>query len=155
MIKHALTLRAVCADDETALAKFFTENDRPSITNRFHPFPLDQQTARRIASAQHLDRYYIALIEKEVVGMVMLRGWDEGYSIPSFGIVVGHNHHGQGYGRQMTEFALSEARRVGCTSVRLTVDADNERAVHLYQSLGFSEAKRDANGKIVMSKVLS
>jgi ribosomal protein S18 acetylase RimI-like enzyme len=72
----------------------------------------------------------------------MLRGWDEGFDVPSFGVLVDHRTQGQGLGRRMTEFAIAEARRLGSRRVRLTVNESNQAAVHLYRSLGFEEVSR-------------
>ena len=91
----------------------------------------------------------------------MLRGWDEGFQIPSFGIIVDYRYHGLGLGRRMTEFAIEEARRLNCSRVRLSVYESNDRALCLYRSLGFEEISREAvvvhgspDIKIVMVKGL-
>ena len=92
--------------------------------------------------------------------MSMLRGFDEGFEVPSFGIFVDHRHHGQGIGRRLTAWTVEEARRRGYPSVRLSVYASNARALGLYRSLGFEEQQRDlvtqAGGedqKILMTKL--
>lgn len=139
----AATIRQVQSKDYEVLARFFEENNRLEITRHFHPFPLTLQTAYQIACNSHLDRYYIAIWNKHIVGLCMFRGWDEGFEIPSFGIFVDYRYHGRGLGRQMTEFAIEEARRLGCHSIRLSVYASNMSAMHLYISLGFNEINRE------------
>jgi len=91
----------------------------------------------------------------------MLRGWDEGYSIPSFGILVDHRFHNCGVGTRMTQFAIAEALGLGCEQVRLSVYASNEVALRLYGSLGFEERARKSvlvmgqpDEKIIMVKDL-
>jgi [ribosomal protein S18]-alanine N-acetyltransferase len=79
---------------------------------------------------------------EDVLGFSMLRGFDEGYEIPSFGIFVDHESHGQGIGRRLTAWTIEQARRRGCPAVRLTVYADNAAALGLYASLGFREQER-------------
>lgn len=69
----------------------------------------------------------------------MLRGWDEGFEIPSFGIFVDYRHHGLGLGKQMTEFGIDKARKQGCHSIRLSVYESNKRAIRLFKSLGFEQ----------------
>jgi ribosomal protein S18 acetylase RimI-like enzyme len=125
-----------------ALARFFGENDRAETTAYFHPFPLTALTAKRITHGTHKDRYYVAITGTEVVGLAMLRGWDEGYEIPSFGVVVDYRVHRQGLGRRLTEYAIAEARKLGCSAVRLSVWESNTDAVRLYKSLGFVELER-------------
>jgi len=73
----------------------------------------------------------------------MLRGWDEGFEIPSFGILIDHHYRGLGLGKQIAEFGISEARDLGCPGIRLSVYASNVQAVKLYLSLGYRETTRE------------
>jgi ribosomal-protein-alanine N-acetyltransferase len=157
----SITIRPLQAADYESLARFFDENNRPEITRHFHPFALSPETARELACAKHSDRYYIALRGAAVVALSMLRGWDEGYEVPSFGVIVDHRLHNRGVGARMTEFTLGEARRLGCARVRLSVFASNPAAVRVYAARGFVETGREPvapagepDEKIVMLKEL-
>jgi ribosomal protein S18 acetylase RimI-like enzyme len=156
-----VTIRQVQEMDREALARFFEENDKPEVTKYFHPFPLNDKTASDITGAEQLDHYYVGLKGKSIVGFYMLRGWGEGYAIPSFGVFVDYRYHRRGLGRQFTEHAVAEARRFNCPAVRLSVYESNVSAVRLYNSLGFQEIKREPtlesgvpDTKIVMMKEL-
>ena len=160
-----ITIRPVETGDYQALADFFAANDRAEVTGTFNPFPLTAETAHRIACVLKQDRYYVAVSgepEGAIVGLCMLRGWDEGYAVPSFGVFVDWRQHGRGLGRRLTEFAVAEAKALGCSRVRLTVFASNAPAVHLYRSVGFEETDRETverdgepDVKIVMTIVLN
>jgi [ribosomal protein S18]-alanine N-acetyltransferase len=123
------------------LAALFERNSG-AVTDSFDPFPLNDAQARSIALKAHEDLYYLALQGRRAVGMSMLRGFDEGYEVPSFGIVVDREHHGQGIGRQLTVWTIEQARLQDCPAVRLSVYADNAVARGLYESLGFVEIER-------------
>ncbi len=149
---------AVGPDRHDQLVALFERNHVARVTELFDPFPLDAEQARRIALEPHEDRYYLALRDGRPVGLSMLRGFDEGYAIPSFGIFVDHESHGEGVGRALTAWTVEQARRRGCPAVRLTVYAANRPALRLYESLGFVERERQAvqragapDEKIVMS----
>ena len=143
MSEHTTTMiQIIQACDYEDLVQFFEENNKSEITRHFHPFPLTQKTVFDIVYINHLDRYYIAIRNEHIVGFCMLRGWEEGYEIPSFGAFVDYKYHGQGIGRALTEFAIAEAVRLGCPKVRLSVYASNVRALSLYRSLGFEEVSR-------------
>ncbi len=162
MTEHlAPTIRQVQHTDIEELTHFLEENNRPDTTRQFHPFPLTRETACEIARMGRLDRFYVTISKGTIVGLCMLRGWDAGFDIPSFGILVDHRYHCIGLGRHMTEFAIAEAKRLGCGSVRLTVYASNVRSVRLYLSLGFKEIYREpvivaaeADTKLIMMKDL-
>ncbi len=138
-MSSVIQVRPVSKADYSMLSRFLDDNNLPQVTRYFHPFPLTAETAYRIACTDHLDRYYIALARGQLVGLCMLRGWDEGFEIPSIGILVDHRRQRLEVGRIMTRFAISEASRLECPVLRLTVHASNKPAVRLYRSLGFIE----------------
>ena len=157
----ALTHRLINTEDFKTLVHFFEQNNKHEITRQFTAFPLTSDTAYKIACTDHMDRYYFACWHEHTIALLMLRGWDQGFEIPSFGILVDHHYRGFGLGRQITEFGISEARNLGCQSIRLSVYASNVHAVRLYLFLGFQEIIREScicagerDEKIIMLKNL-
>ncbi len=155
------TIREVTEEDAFSLAQFFEDNNTPEVTRQFSPFPLTAETASRIARDRRRDRYYIGLDRGKIVALAMLRGWDEGFEIPSFGICVDRRYRRRGIGRAMTQFSIAAARALGATSIRLSVYASNARAIGLYEGLGFHETERrpvsvagTSDVKIVMAREL-
>jgi glycosyltransferase involved in cell wall biosynthesis/RimJ/RimL family protein N-acetyltransferase len=156
-----MLLREVEPGDIASLTRFFTRNDVSEVVAGFDPFPLNEETAARIASRVGRDRYYAAFLGDRVVGFSMLRGWDEGYDVPSFGIFVDFDFHGAGIGSRMTEWTVEQARRLGCRRVRLSVYGQNNAARRIYERLGFAEVERHtvehrgrSDDRIVMVKEL-
>jgi len=156
-----LAIRALERRDEKPLSRFFVRNAVPNVTSGFDPFPLTTETARKIALEPRRDCYYGALLGGRLVGMSMLRGWDEGFEVPSFGVVVDPEFAGKGIGGRLTDFAIAEATRLGSPSVRLSVYASNPLAHAMYERRGFEEVERrpiERNGsrdeRIVMMKAL-
>jgi len=125
-----------------ALAELFERNSIAGVSTNFDPFPLTAVQARAIALDRHKDAYYLALRGGSTIGMSMLRGFDEGYEIPSFGIFVDHKNQGRGIGRALTVWTIEQAHLRGCSAVRLSVYAKNNAARGLYASLGFEEQER-------------
>jgi ribosomal protein S18 acetylase RimI-like enzyme len=138
-----LRFEAVSPPHADALAGLFARNSGPAIADRFDPFPLSAEQGRRIALDPSKDDYYLAFAGERTVGFSMLRGFDAGFTIPSFGIFIDREHQGQGVGRRLTEWTVEQARRRGCTAVRLSVYAANAPALALYSSLGFRERERE------------
>lgn len=141
-LSEELRFAAVGPEHADALVALFERNSLPAVAEMFDPFPLTAAQARRIALEPGRDGYYMATRGEDLLGFSMLRGFDEGYEIPSFGIFVDHERHGQGIGRRLTAWTIEQARRRGCPAVRLTVYGDNAAALGLYTSLGFREQER-------------
>ena len=137
-----LRFEEVGAEHAEALVALFERNSIPVITETFDPFPLTEAQARRIACEPRRDGYYLAARGQDLLGLSMLRGFDEGYEVPSFGIFVDHASHGRGVGRQLTTWTIERARLQGCPAMRLSVYADNAAARGIYDSLGFRERER-------------
>ena len=141
-LSEELQFATVGSEHADALVALFERNTVPAVAVMFDPFPLTAARARRIALQPGRDCYYMATRGEGLLGFSMLRGFEEGYEIPSFGIFVDHESHGQGVGRRLTAWTIEQARRRGCPAVRLTVYADNAAARGLYASLGFREHER-------------
>jgi ribosomal-protein-alanine N-acetyltransferase len=134
-----LTIRPIGPEDAEQLGLLFTELAAGPEATQFHPHPLTRQEARKIADGgpSRKDLYYAALLGERLVGYGMLRGWDEGYAIPSFGVAVGASYRGRGIGRRLLLYAIEYARAKGARTLMLKVHLDNPGARRLYESEGF------------------
>lgn len=105
----------------------------------FHPHAFDTKTIESIIkfSIDGPDEYWLLGDQNEIVAYGLLRGWSEGFIIPSIGIAVSPNHRCHGFGKKMMLFLHSRARYRGSTKVRLTVYKQNIAAIQLYTKLGY------------------
>ena len=103
----------------------------------FHPHEFDINTIQKIISNNSLDEYWIMCDNEQIVSYGILRGWDEGFTIPSIGIAVSPNYRKFGFGKKMMLFLHSRAKERGASKIRLTVYKDNIKAIRLYNQLGY------------------
>jgi len=83
---------------------------------------------------------YVALVDDEVVGTFWLRPNQPGLGshVANAAYMVSPSASGKGIGRQMAEFSLDEARRLGFAAMQFNfVVKSNTVAVKLWQSVGF------------------
>jgi len=64
--------------------------------------------------------------------------------------VVHPAYRGRGVGKALIQYALEEAKRMGCNALELSVDPENTRPHKFYESLGF----RDDRTEVIMVKPL-
>jgi ribosomal protein S18 acetylase RimI-like enzyme len=134
----SVVLRLLEPTDAHALGEFFERLAADPGSEHFHPHSLSTEYARELCSASgRQDEFIVAVVPNGIVGYAMLRGWDEGYSIPAFGVAVDRDRRGEGLGRALLEYALTRARERGASEVMLKVHPDNAGAKHLYESVGF------------------
>jgi ribosomal-protein-alanine N-acetyltransferase len=84
-----------------------------------------------------------------VVGYGMLRGWSEGYDVPSFGVYVHPGERGRGVGASLLAWAVERARDRGATSIMLKVSPRNAAAVAIYRSRGFAFSGETMDSQLV------
>jgi ribosomal-protein-alanine N-acetyltransferase len=137
MTPAILECRVLCPELRETIARFFQRIAAAGADKFFHPHPFTPEEAARLAHYVGKDVYYALLLDGEMVGYGMLRGWDDGYEEPSVGIAVDPMTHGRGYGRLIMEFLHVAARDRGAKRIRLKVYPNNARAIEIYRSLGY------------------
>ena len=83
---------------------------------------------------------YVAAIDNQIVGTFFLRDNqpDLGSHIANAGYITDTSASGQGIGKAMGEFSMTEARRLGYKAMQFNIVVkSNEKAVRLWQRLGF------------------
>lgn len=132
-----LELRRVGKEHERGLARFFEAMVAEGADRWFHPHPFTADHASFLAGYQGRDLYYVATQGDTVLAYGMLRGWEEGYEVPSLGIAVLARARASGLARTFMQFLHSAARLNGAPRVRLKVYPENTAARRLYESLGY------------------
>lgn len=87
---------------------------------------------------------FVAKIDKVIVGYIIIslrEGKKNGYKyrkeldIDALG--VDEVYRNKGIGKKLLEFIKGYAKDNACTDLRLTVNEENESAIHLYEKVGF------------------
>ncbi|MCK1568763.1 ribosomal protein S18 acetylase RimI-like enzyme [Bradyrhizobium sp. GM5.1] len=121
----------------TLLAELFAIIAADQRCSRFHPHPFTQAEAARICNHRGNDRYLALRTEERLLAYGLLRGWDEGFAIPSLGIYVVPELRGSGAARLLMEHLHLTAQLSGAKRIRIKVYPDNILAQRLYLSLGY------------------
>lgn len=148
MSPATLEFRIVDRTLEHSLAAFFRDIDAAGDEQHFHPHPLTDEEAYRLAHYSGKDLYYVLIDGSTILGYGMLRGWDDGFQEPSLGIVIHPSSRGMGLGRLFMHFLHAAARWRGAREVRLKVYPENKHAVALYEALGYAFRGRE-QGQLV------
>jgi ribosomal protein S18 acetylase RimI-like enzyme len=137
------------ASEADALMEFFTQLTRAGDDRFFHPHPFTPEQAQTIARYAGRDLYLVACDAGKVVAYGLLRGWEEGYEVPSLGIAVHPAERGSGVARAFMSYLHAAARRQGATRVRLKVYPDNAAAKRLYESIGYVFTDKAPDGQLI------
>ena len=83
----------------------------------------------------------------------MLRGWDEGYAVPSFGVYVHQSARRQGVAAALLNWAIEAANTRGAEQVMLKVYESNASARVVYEKAGFTFTERTADGHQLIGRL--
>jgi ribosomal protein S18 acetylase RimI-like enzyme len=134
--------RALGAADAPLLAAMLSSQSQ-DYTRYFRPFPFDEAAIHGFLSAARQDMYFGVFWDEALVAFFMLRGWDKGYDVPAYGVVVDDEHRGMGLGRLTLEMSKTICRLRGAERLMLKVHPENVAAKHLYESAGFVQTGID------------
>lgn len=154
-MNHILDITQAKPSMESQLAFFFNILADADEGDLFQPHPFTPKQASFIANYNGKDLYALVIYEGDVVGYGMLRGWDEGYDIPSLGITIHPKFRRCGIGNLMMQYLHIVARLKGCKNIRLRVRRGNLRARRLYEKFGykFSEDSSEYSTGLVELKI--
>ncbi|MBL7817026.1 MAG: GNAT family N-acetyltransferase [Saprospiraceae bacterium] len=100
--------------------------------------PKEKMLAYWLAPDKHT---YVAESDNRIVGTFIIKDNqpDLGSHVANAGYMTAPHAFGQGIGRKMCAFSLEEAKRLGYLAMQFNiVIKSNERAVKLWQQMGFS-----------------
>lgn len=109
-----------------------------SYRKDFHPFQEESiDFLESLITYSTKDRYYMVTLNGMFAAFFMLRGWQEGFERPSFGLLVDHQHANKGLGKLCMQAALIECRILGIKEIMLKVSPSNTFAMKIYTNEGF------------------
>lgn len=113
-------------------------NSEPHDYSRyFIPFSYDEATITKLLSDAKMDLYFGLFIAGRLAGYYMLRGFDAGYEIPSYGVWIAGKYSGFGIAKMTLFHAVSVCRLNGVSKLMLKVHPENTAAKYIYTSSGF------------------
>ena len=138
----------------------------------FHPVPMDGSTAERIAGWRHdppYDFYDLDADPEDHAEFLDPSNWDDTFAVEDddgtlvgffefaprgeaveIGLGMRPDHTGRGLGRAFVEAGLAFAReRYGAETFELAVAAFNDRAIAVYEAVGFERLetyRQETNG---------
>ena len=116
----------------------------------FHAFGADEAAIEEILTSRKKDVYSGLFWRETLVCVFMLRGWDEGYAIPSFGLVVAADRRGREVLTVAMEAAKLISRLAGADRMMCKVHPENVGATRGALRLGWiAESEEPETGNLV------
>ena len=139
---NIINFRRLTPNDAEALSELMNQ-DSKDYNQYFVAFEFDKTTIENILTKAKNDLYYGVYWKEELTGFYMLRGFDEGYAIPSYGVYISSRFNNKGFGALTLNHAISTCRLLGLKKLRLKVHKENTFALKQYVKFGFVETGFD------------
>lgn len=153
-----ISIRPFAAQDPELLAALL-RTASPDYVRFFHPFVFNAQAIAELAFPAVRDQWFALDLEESgrsrPAGYYSLRGLDEGYAEPMYGVFIAEEFRGRGLARLTLAHAETQCRLNGWPTLLLKVDPANTRAFRLYEQSGFRFLRPSSNGQHVMKKNLT
>lgn len=117
-------IRELRVEDAAAVSRLLRAQP-PKYVRFFYAFGFDEDEIARVLAARRKDIYSGMFWRGELAAFFMLRGWDAGYEVPSFGVVVGVRHRGLAFMRIALDVAKLVSRLSGAPRLMAKIHPDN------------------------------
>ncbi|MFZ4855382.1 MAG: GNAT family N-acetyltransferase [Desulfuromonadaceae bacterium] len=123
--------------DSSALSLLLTA-DCNDYSRYFIPFAADTKSLEERLGSVREDRYWGIWFDSNLVGLFMMRGFDEGYQRPSFGVYIACAFSGKGLSKFALYYSMNWCRMNNIGAMMLKVHPDNIYAKQTYTKAGFT-----------------
>lgn len=110
---------------DAAIISNFMSSQPPEYLRFFYAFGADESAVAEILSTNKNDVYAGVFWQENLAGVFFLRGWDAGYEIPSFGVLIDEKYRGGAFMRLTLDAAKLISRLSGAKQLMAKIHPDN------------------------------
>ncbi|MGI9068869.1 MAG: GNAT family N-acetyltransferase [Pyrinomonadaceae bacterium] len=142
-------IRPLEPEDAAGLSEML--RSQPQVYTRFFtPFGFDEESILKILARRGQDVYMGVYWLDQIVGFFMLRGWNEGYETPAFGILIDERFRGYGVEMLSLETAKVICKLRGATRIMFKMHPENISIRAVARKTGFIQTGIEArSGNVV------
>jgi RimJ/RimL family protein N-acetyltransferase len=123
-LNKSFSIRPLEATDSAAISAF-VRSQSPEYLRFFYAFDSDESAIAEMLSASKMDVYSGVFWQANLAGVFMLRGWDAGYEVPSFGVLIAEKYRGGAFMRLTLDAAKLICRLSGTKRLLAKIHPEN------------------------------
>ena len=137
MIKD-FTVRSLQVADAPALSTLL-RSQAQSYIRFFTPFDFDEAILAQLLAQCERDAWRGIYLAETLAGFFMLRGWDAGYEVPAYGVLIAEQYSGNGLAQLSLRYAKSLCKLRRAPRLMLKVHPENQAARKLFEAARFKQ----------------
>lgn len=115
----------------------------------FYAFSLEESAITQMLADSEKDIYSGVFWQSELVGVFFLRGWDAGYEIPSFGVLIDEKYRGKAFLNLTVDAAKLICKLSGINRYMVKIHPDNTPLKNV-QRMGFYQTGvEESTGNVI------
>ncbi len=128
---------------EPDVSRMFSVIASSEDVKMFHPHAFDSETAVSLCNYPGRDYYALVKCNGVVAGYAMLRGWEEGYTIPTAGLYVFPEWRGKRLASNILSMLEIEAKQRSASMIMAKVYRHNTPSLRSFLRAGYKITKED------------
>lgn len=148
ILNKSLSIRPLETTDASAISALMRLQS-PEYLRFFYAFSADESAIVKMLSAVKMDVYSGVFWQGNLVGVFMLRGWDAGYEIPSFGVLIDEKHRGNAFLSLTVDSAKLICRLSGLTRFMVKIHPDNVALRNVHRMGFYQTGVEEATGNTI------
>ena len=147
-LNKSLSIRQLEPADAAAIAGFMRSQSNEYL-RFFYAFGSDEAAIAEMLSASKRDIYSGIFWQGSLIGVFMLRGWDAGYEMPTFGVLIDEKHRGNAFLNLTVDTAKLICRLSGLKRFMVKIHPDNTALRNVHRMGFYQTGVEESTGNII------
>jgi [ribosomal protein S18]-alanine N-acetyltransferase len=147
-LNKSFSIRPLEAADAASIAAFMRSQSSEYL-RFFYAFGTEKSEIAEMLSASRLDVYSGVFWQANLVGVFFLRGWDAGYEIPSFGVLIDEKYRGKAFLSLTVDAAKLICRLSGVTRFMVKIHPDNTALRNVHRMGFYRTGVEESTGNVI------
>jgi len=147
-LNKSLSIRQLEPADAAAIAGFMRSQSNEYL-RFFYAFGSDEAAIADMLSASKRDIYSGIFWQGSLIGVFMLRGWDAGYEMPTFGVLIDEKHRGNAFLNLTVDTAKLICRLSGLKRFMVKIHPDNTALRNVHRMGFYQTGVEESTGNII------
>ena len=148
----SIEIKIITANNAKELSDLLS-SEKSDYSKYFIPFDFGQHSIHSLLKKSIADKYYGIFVDRGLSGFYMLRGIDEGFSVPAYGVFISKKYSGLGLAKLTLYHAYSVCKTNNIKEMMLKVHPENTYAKKMYEDFGFKFSGKDKKNDNFIYKI--